>query len=116
MRVCWVEWWVRKVCKNTEGQESHTHRNQLTSEMRESWGTERDKVGGLGMAQFMKGLPNVIAFVLVTKGDHFGSDMTQWHRMQNLGNSVHRTPFPPKMTCLFLCPISTHPRLYRQCD
>lgn len=57
------------------------------------------------MAQFMKDLPNMIAFILVTKGDHMGNDMTQWHRTQDLGRSVHRIPFPPKMTSLFLVPL-----------
>lgn len=57
------------------------------------------------MAQFMKGLPNMIAFILVTKGDHLGNDTAQWHRTQDLGSRVHRIPFPPKMTCLFLVPL-----------
>lgn len=57
------------------------------------------------MAQFMKDLPNMITFILVTKRDHLGNDLTQWHRTQELGISVHRTPFPPKMTRLFLVPL-----------
>lgn len=67
------------------------------------------------MAQFMKGLPNMIAFILVTKGDHLGNDMAPVAQNTGPGQQGTQDTLSSQDDMSVPCPTSPCHRLYHQC-